>query len=205
MIFGKKERALFERASSDFSDYINTCYNNTKTFHDGKWMMIDIHDDTHVSDIINLIKIKKKPNPKSVAMCGYKCDLCKAYAKNIEKNDERIKLSAVWAKYNNLDISPEDIYCDGCRSKKKNAKLIDDHCPLRKCVALKNLNSCIDCLEYPCENFNRRRGLCEAEAKEKLKTSFCKDEFNDFLLAYDNKTRIDKYKKYVGSKFSDNK
>ena len=48
-------------------------------------------------------------------MCGYSCDLCKAFVSNIINKDEREILSNMWKKYYDLDIPTEEIYCDGCR------------------------------------------------------------------------------------------
>ena len=64
IIFGKKEREKFEESGDMFSDYINGFYTNSKTYHDGKWMFIDVVDTAYVTDIISLINIKKKPNNK---------------------------------------------------------------------------------------------------------------------------------------------
>jgi len=197
IIFGKKEREVFEDMSANFSEYINDYYNNSKTYHDGKWMFIDIKDDMYVDEIIKLIKIKKKPNPNVITMCGYKCDLCKAHSKNIKKQDKRTELSTMWNKYYDLKIPPRDIFCDGCRCKKKDVKRIDDSCPVRACVIDKSIHSCADCDSYPCDIFKQRRGLSKDEAKEKLKGCYCNDEYNEYLLAFDNKTRVDRYRKYL--------
>lgn len=128
-------------------------------------------------------------------MCGYRCDLCKAYVPNIKDNDEREMLSNVWNKYYDLNISAEEIYCDGCRCSKENAKRIDMNCPVRKCVIEKQVDNCGECIEFPCEIFNERKGLSFQEAKEKLGSTFCEDEYNNYLLAYDNMTRLKEYKK----------
>ena len=194
IIFGKKEREIFETSEYKFSDYIANYYQNSKTYHDGKWMFIDIGDDTYIGDIVELIKIKKKPDPNVITLCGYKCDLCKAYSKNIKKDDKRRELSYVWQKYYDLDIPEKDIYCDGCRSK-KNAMLLDSACPVRACVSQKNLHSCLDCGQYPCDVFDMRKGLSLSDAKQKLADKFDINEFNEYLLAYDNKTRLDNAKK----------
>ncbi|MFZ5354847.1 MAG: DUF3795 domain-containing protein [Bacillota bacterium] len=130
-----------------------------------------------------------------ITMCGYRCDLCKAFAPNIKKEDQREQLSNIWNKYYELNISPENIYCDGCRCNKENAKRIDMSCPVRKCVIDRNIHSCGDCDDLPCNTFEERKGLSIDEAKEKLGSEFCISEYNDFLLAYDNFTRIEKYRK----------
>lgn len=192
IIFGKVEREKFEANKDAFSSFIMDYYDNSKTYHDGKQMFIKVADNEHIKEIIELIKIKRKPNEKAITMCGYRCDLCKAYVKNIRKEDLRAELSHVWKKYYDLDIPKDKIYCDGCRAKAKTAKLLDDSCPVRKCVLDKKLNSCVDCDEYPCNVFSEREGLCYCEAKELAKTDFVDIEYEEYLLAYDNKTRIDR-------------
>lgn len=130
---------------------------------------------------------------KTFTMCGYRCDLCKAYAANIQKNDERDILSQVWKKYYNLDIKAADIYCDGCRCNDKNAKRIDQNCPVRACVMTKAVDHCGECDEFPCPTFNERKGLSLEEAK--VISDFDKKEYDDYLLAYDNLTRLMDYRK----------
>ena len=195
LIFGKKEREEFEMVRSEFSEYINGYYESSKTYHDGKWMFIDLAGDKYEGDIMRMICIKKKPDPKAVTMCGYKCDLCWAYAKNIKKEDRRKELSAMWKKHYDFDIKPEDIYCDGCRSKKKDAKLIDDKCPVRLCATDRKLTGCSECGAYPCGTFMLRKGMSAGDAKSALKGEFDIDEYETYLLAYDNKTRIDAFEK----------
>ncbi|WP_339791685.1 DUF3795 domain-containing protein [Tissierella sp.] len=130
---------------------------------------------------------------EKITMCGYRCDLCKAFVSNIINKDEREILSNMWKKYYDLDILAEEIYCDGCRCNNENVKRIDSNCPVRKCVIDKNINNCGECIDFPCTVFNERRGLSFQEAKEKLGSDFCADEYNSNLLAYDNFTRLKEY------------
>lgn len=130
-----------------------------------------------------------------ITRCGYCCDLCKAYAPNIQKNDQRKELSEVWKEYYDLDIPENEIYCDGCRCKKPEAKLIDSSCPVKKCVIAEELNHCGDCPKYPCSTFIQRKGLSASEAKEKLGANYDVSKYNEYLVAFDNKSRIDEYKK----------
>ena len=64
IIFGKIEREKFENTRVEFSEYINKFYDSTHQYHDGKWLYLDIINDTVVSDIEKLLLIKKKPNRK---------------------------------------------------------------------------------------------------------------------------------------------
>lgn len=107
----------------NFSEHVRDKYECTKTYHDGKWLMFDVDDTSLFHDIRMLLEIKKSPNRK-LTMCGYCCDMCKAFVGNIKKKDERNILSDYWKKYYDLSIPAENIKCDGCRCKKPDAHRI---------------------------------------------------------------------------------
>lgn len=62
--YGKAEREKFEEIKSSVSAYIQTIYDETVTYHDGKWLWIPIDEGLNISEIINMLKIKRKPNRK---------------------------------------------------------------------------------------------------------------------------------------------
>lgn len=62
VVFGKAEREKFELMQADFNTEIIDIYQNTRQYHDGKWLWIDVKDMKRVEDIKKLILIKKKPN-----------------------------------------------------------------------------------------------------------------------------------------------
>ena len=191
IIFGKAEREKFEAERMDFSPQMQAIYDEAKTYHDGKWMYIKVKDSSMFSDITRMLVIKKKPNRK-VTMCGYVCDLCKAFAPNIKRKDERECLSALWRKYYDLDIPAENIYCEGCRSTKQDARLLDSNCPVRACVPQNQVDNCSECSKFPCEVFQERKGLSNDEAREEQGDLFNAEEFEEYMLAYDNKSRLDR-------------
>lgn len=191
IIFGKAEREKFEEERMEFSPQMQAIYDEANTYHDGKWMYITVRDSHMFSDITRMLVIKKKPN-RGITMCGYICDMCKAFAPNIKKKDERECLSLLWRKYYDLDILAEKIYCDGCRSKRKDARLIDNSCPVRACVLQNQVDNCSECSKYPCEVFQERKGLSYAEAKEEQGALFNEEEYEEYMLAYDNKSRLDR-------------
>jgi len=131
----------------------------------------------------------------TMTMCGMRCDLCKAYRPNVEKNDERERLSEVWRKCYNLDVPIEAIQCDGCRCDEPDAVRLDDGCPVRACVMEKELSHCGDCDAYPCDIFRQREGFTMEATRKLLGDRFCSQEYDDYLLAYDNATRLDAYVK----------
>ena len=64
IIFGKEERTKVEEIRNELSSDILETYDNAQTFHDGKWVMLNITDYSMIEDFKKLLFIKKKPNRK---------------------------------------------------------------------------------------------------------------------------------------------
>ncbi len=64
VILGKEERNRFEAQKEQFSAEVREKYDCTQTFHDGKWLMFDVEDDSLSEEIQLLLEIKKKSNKK---------------------------------------------------------------------------------------------------------------------------------------------
>lgn len=64
IIFGKDERAKFEADRNDYSIEVQRIYDESMTYHDGKWMMFQLTDNSLFSDMEKLLRIKRKPNKK---------------------------------------------------------------------------------------------------------------------------------------------
>jgi len=64
IIFGKNERAKFEGNRGDYSIEVQRIYDESTTYHDGKWMMFELMDTSLFPDIEKLLWIKRKPNKK---------------------------------------------------------------------------------------------------------------------------------------------
>ena len=61
---GKAEREKTEAQRENFSSALYTLYENTHTYHDGKWLWLEIGQGLFEEDCIKLIKIKRRPNRK---------------------------------------------------------------------------------------------------------------------------------------------
>ena len=61
IIFGAAERTAFEAQRESFPEHIVNVYDNTKQYHDGRWLMFELRDDVGFDDYVRLINIKKKP------------------------------------------------------------------------------------------------------------------------------------------------
>ena len=61
---GKAEREKFDAIKDSLSADIKELYENTKTYHDGKWLWIPLESELRSDDIISILKIKRRPNRK---------------------------------------------------------------------------------------------------------------------------------------------
>ena len=152
LVFGKAERAIFDEVRGGFSKFICDYYDNSHTYHDGKWMFIDIMNGTYLNDIFEMLKIKKKANRKidiskvEFAQCGQRCDQCLLYVKNNENSQGNLDFhERDWICYHSDDEERTDytnITCAGCCAKN------NDSCPEKICLHEKRYTICLQCNEY---------------------------------------------------------
>lgn len=64
VILGKEERLKFEADREAYADEIQRIYDESQTYHDGKWMMFEPKDTLLFDDFIKLLSMKRKPNRK---------------------------------------------------------------------------------------------------------------------------------------------
>ncbi len=62
IILGKDERSKFENDRANYSEQVQRLYDETRTYHDGKWLMFEPEDTSLFDDFIRLLGIKRKPN-----------------------------------------------------------------------------------------------------------------------------------------------
>ncbi|MDL2249199.1 DUF3788 domain-containing protein [Lachnospiraceae bacterium OttesenSCG-928-J05] len=60
IIFGKDERAKFEASRNEYSETVQSIYDEATTFHDGKWVMFEMEDSSLLDEVIKLLAIKRK-------------------------------------------------------------------------------------------------------------------------------------------------
>ncbi|NHJ13522.1 MAG: DUF3788 domain-containing protein [Candidatus Thorarchaeota archaeon] len=61
IIFGKKEVERFEQTRGEFSTEIVILFDNTRQYHDGKWLHIKVPPCSSFDEILKLLSIKKNP------------------------------------------------------------------------------------------------------------------------------------------------
>ncbi len=83
-----------------------------------------------------------------IAFCGLDCERCEAFIAT--KNDDdvlREKVAKEWSELNGVDITPEMINCQGCRTDGVKTVYCDSLCPIRKCASSKGYETCGSCSE----------------------------------------------------------
>ena len=152
VIFGKAEQEKFESQREKLPRKIQEIYDNSKTYHDGKWMTVPVADMETLEAVKGLVLIKKKPNrkpfPKDQAVysrCGQRCDLCLHYTKgSITEDFRRESFESFFRVYKTREWN--ELRCTGCHEKPA-----DDACDVIKCLAEKKFDDCHKCKNYPCE------------------------------------------------------
>lgn len=64
IIYGRAEREKFEKIKDSLSRPMQDIYERTEVLHDGKWLWIQLDDNIRIEDIIEMLKIKRRPNRK---------------------------------------------------------------------------------------------------------------------------------------------
>lgn len=153
VIFGKVEREKFEAERNGFPQKIQEIYDNSKTYHDGKWMFIPVADMETLEAVKGLILIKKKPNRKPFSKdqavyskCGHRCDLCVHYCGGTISDEFRVELRERLERVYGGNF--DDDGCSGCAHK---TEVEGNLCEQLKCAAEKGLDKCLKCNEYPCQ------------------------------------------------------
>ncbi len=89
---------------------------------------------------------------KMIAYCGLVCSDCPTFLATKNNDDiARQKTAELYAEKFGLNLKPEDINCDGCKSE--GGKLIGYclTCEIRRCCREKGLENCVRCNDQPCE------------------------------------------------------
>jgi hypothetical protein len=94
-------------------------------------------------------KQDKKPDPKNLEYCGYKCPAeCPMKKATVENNAELKKKAyadfKIKEKYG-IDFDPEKVFCYGCKAGNKPSGIVTGSCTVRKCVIEKGYECCIQC------------------------------------------------------------
>jgi len=124
-----------------------------------------------------------------LSRCGFRCDLCLAYRRNIELNpSNRQTISDGWHRYFGFLIPADQVVCDGCMAE--NPRLIDKACPVRPCVIERGFHNCAECPDYICDKLNDRLVVYE-EVAARCPHPIPEEDRARFIRPYENRKRLD--------------
>jgi len=63
IVFGAKERLGVELIRQELSAGTREAYDGATTYHDGKWLLLSVDDESIVADVEHLLAVKRKPKP----------------------------------------------------------------------------------------------------------------------------------------------
>lgn len=193
VIFGKAERAQFEAEQETFSPFIRAYYDGSTTYHDGKWMFIDVRDGAPQAELQRLIQIKKKPNrrdkynPGLLGRCGNSCGDCLLFIRNNEgdRHDSRVFHEMDRCCYGAPGDRRKDythVSCPGCAAKKTT------DCALIRCATKKGHQSCLACDYHHCEV---KGGLLAVFDPAHCNLGLRAEEITHAVMPYCGKQRLD--------------
>ena len=85
---------------------------------------------------------------KMIAYCGLDCEKCDAYLATVnDDNALREKTARLWSELNQVEITAEQINCEGCRTDGLKTVYCDSLCEIRKCAVKKGMDTCGSCPE----------------------------------------------------------
>ena len=188
VIFGKVEREKFEAERDSYPQSIRDIYDNSRTYHDGKWMFIPVADSETLEAVKRLIIIKKKPNRKPFSKettiygkCGHRCDLCVHYVGIDSELRQKLRESCE-------RVYGGNFYDDGCPGCREKTEVEGNICEQLKCAADKGCGICLDCKEYPCgiapvtrSEIHSRAGTISAEDITYAVLPFVHEQYGSIL------------------------
>ena len=127
-----------------------------------------------------------------VAFCGYRCDLCPAHVKNVDRLTDRTTLRAGWKKFFGFDVPEEHILCVGCAEEGNH---LDTDCPVRPCAMEKHVTNCSFCDFFDsCDTLRSRADVLD-EPKEKFAGSISEKQYELFFRPYEGRKELNKQRK----------
>ncbi len=61
IVFGREERAKVDNIRNELSARVQKAYDEATTYHDGKWLLLNINNKTMLADAETLLAVKRKP------------------------------------------------------------------------------------------------------------------------------------------------
>lgn len=81
-----------------------------------------------------------------IAYCGLDCEKCEARIATVTHDEKlRAEVARKWSEWNRVEITPDMIYCEGCRVDGLKTPFCDKLCPIRQCALNEKVETCGQC------------------------------------------------------------
>jgi len=91
-----------------------------------------------------------------IAYCGTDCTVCPAYVAKRTGDYELQKQTAKEWDDPEYPVTPQEIRCDGCKVQAgEKYKFCREICWVRVCAVQRNVETCVDCCDFPCKELER--------------------------------------------------
>ena len=137
--------------------------------------------------------VSSKPEEGILTLCGYRCDLCQFYTKNIKSEKDKERVSQDFNRIFGYDIKPKDVECVGCKNEGKH---VEPNCPVRSCALKKGVENCAYCSEFICDKLKRRINFTEKFSRNNKKP-LSEEDFQSYIKPYQSKERMLKIRKEI--------
>lgn len=67
VVLGRAEQQVVQQEWAEFSAATRAIYTETPTYHDGRWLMLDMKGDALLPDAFKLLRVKRRPNRKTTS------------------------------------------------------------------------------------------------------------------------------------------
>ena len=134
-----------------------------------------------------------------IAPCGFRCDQCLAFVGNARSHADRVRGSAAWAKYYQLQVSPQHMKCQGCaQGHVEGLRFPDPKCEIRPCAPERGVRTCADCPDYPCATLQSRMKACD-RAVGRYRGAIPDAEFARCIAPYDCRATLEELRRQQGA------
>lgn len=106
---------------------------------------------------------------QDVSYCGLDCESCDAFVATRDRDNQlRAQVAQRWSRIYNRDITPEEVFCKGCKSIGTQGIFCQSLCRVKPCCRKKGYPTCADCGVFPCKDLKAVFDFCP-EAEKRLK------------------------------------
>jgi hypothetical protein len=117
-----------------------------------------------------------------LSFCGYRCDRCPAYYKNLKSFEDRQRVSVDWARYYDLKVEPDQVDCRGCVEA---AEAPNPNCKVRPCAIERHIPHCAECDDFVCDKIRKQMDAIKPIA-EKHGRAMPHEDYDRYIRPYES-------------------